>query len=201
MIEALPEGPYIIVPDDRRGLEVPIGFAVSFVLLRSLLRVGLSVHQDPRRLWSFSSPRSSSPALLPGSGPAHLTDMGAPREDSGAWNDQFELGKFLSSPLRGRRLIRPLRESIGTGQLLYSGRAMSRAAGGGRRRYIARVREPVGCPSHGSLGSFIAYGLDLFSGLDFLAQVTMEDFQFPQGHKGLHQLVDARAHVLRRSSS
>ena len=42
-----------------------------------------------------------------------LTDMSAPREEAGAWNDQFELGKVLIFAMtKERRLIRPIREIL-----------------------------------------------------------------------------------------
>ncbi len=82
-----------------------------------------------------------------------LTDMGAPREDSGAWNDQFELGKVLIFAVtRERRLIRPLRESIQGSEGSYfivdrrlEPRAVAQAsihrAGQGERQSVARPKE------------------------------------------------------------
>ena len=117
--EPFPEGTrYIVVPDDKRGLEVPIGFAVSFVLLGLFFALVVPSIGIP----TFMVFISLAAVLIAGSftrvgAQPILTDMGAPREDSGAWNDQFELGKVLVfAATRERRLIRPLRQAIqGTG--------------------------------------------------------------------------------------
>ena len=113
--EPFPEGTrYIVVPDDKRGLEVPIGFAISFILLGLFFVVVVPSIGVP----TFVVFISLAAVLIAGSftrvgAQPILTDMGAPREDSGAWNDQFELGKVLVFAVtRERRLIRPLREAI-----------------------------------------------------------------------------------------
>lgn len=113
--EPFPEGTlYIVVPDDRRGLEVPIGFAVAFLVLGLFFAIVVPSIGIP----TFMVFISLAAVLLAGSftrvGVAPiLTDMGAPREESGAWNDQFELGKvLLFATTRERRLIRPTREIL-----------------------------------------------------------------------------------------
>lgn len=153
--EPFPEGTrYIVVPDDRRGLEVPIGFAVSFILLGIFFAAIVPSIGVP----TFMVFISLAAVLIAGSFTRVgvqpiLTDMGAPREDSGAWNDQFELGKVLVfAATRERRLIRPLRESIqGSGGSYFivdrrlEPRAVAQAsihrAGQGERQSIARPKE------------------------------------------------------------
>lgn len=153
--EPFPEGTrYIVVPDDRRGLEVPIGFAISFILLGIFFAAIVPSIGVP----TFMVFISLAAVLIAGSFTRVgvqpiLTDMGAPREDSGAWNDQFELGKVLVFAVtRERRLIRPLRESIqGSGGSYFivdrrlEPRAVAQAsihrAGQGERQSIARPKE------------------------------------------------------------
>ena len=153
--EPFPEGTrYIVVPDDRRGLEVPIGFAISFVLLGIFFAFVVPSIGIP----TFMVFISLAAVLIAGSftrvgAQPILTDMGAPREDSGAWNDQFELGKVLIFAVtRERRLIRPIRESIqGSGGSYFivdrrlEPRAVAQAsihrAGPGERQSVARPSE------------------------------------------------------------
>ena len=153
--EPFPEGTrYIVVPDDRRGLEVPIGFAVSFVLLGIFFAFVVPSIGIP----TFMVFISLAAVLVAGSftrvgAQPILTDMEAPREDSGAWNDQFELGKVLVFAVtRERRLIRSLRESIqGSGGSYFivdrrlEPRAVAQAsihrAGPGERQSVVRPRE------------------------------------------------------------
>ncbi len=113
--EPFPEGTlYIVVPDDRRGLEVPIGFAVAFLLLGLFFAIIVPSIGVP----TFMVFISLTAILLAGSftrvgASPILTDMSAPREEAGAWNDQFELGKVLIFAMtKERRLIRPIREIL-----------------------------------------------------------------------------------------
>ena len=153
--EPFPEGTrYIVVPDDRRGLEVPIGFAVSFILLGIFFAFVVPSIGIP----TFMVFISLAAVLIAGSftrvgAQPILTDMGAPREDSGAWNDQFEIGKVLIFAVtRERRLIRPIRQAIQGSEGAYfivdrrlEPRAVAQAsihrAGAGERQSIARPRE------------------------------------------------------------
>ena len=153
--EPFPEGTrYIVVPDDKRGLEVPIGFAISFILLGIFFALVVPSIGIP----TFMVFISLAAVLIAGSftrvgAQPILTDMGAPREDSGAWNDQFELGKVLIFAVtRERRLIRPLRESIqGSGGSYFivdrrlEPRAVAQAsihrAGPGERQSVVRPSE------------------------------------------------------------
>ena len=136
--EPFPEGTlYIVVPDDRRGLEVPVGFAVAFLALGLFFALVVPSIGIPTFLVFISL----AAMLLAGSftrvgAVPILTDMQAPREESGAWNDQFEMGKVLIFAMTGeRRLIRPIREIIqanGVSEASYyivDGRLEPRAVG------------------------------------------------------------------------
>ena len=120
--EPLPEGTrYIVVPDDRRGLEVPVGFAVVFLLVGFLFAVTTPSIGVPTFLVFISL----AAILLAGSFERVgvqpiLTEMQAPREESGAWNDQFEQGRVLIFAItRERQFIRPIREILQAGGASY----------------------------------------------------------------------------------
>lgn len=111
--EPFPEGTrYIVIPDDSRGLEVPIGFAAAFLILGAFFAIIVPAIGIPTFLVFISL----AAILLAGSftrvgAQPILTEMEAPREDSGGWNDQFELGRVLVFAMtRERRLLRPIRE-------------------------------------------------------------------------------------------
>ena len=113
--EPLLEGTrYIVVPDDRRGLEVPVGFAVVFLLVGLLFAVTTPTIGIPTFLIfiSLAAILLAGSFIRVGVQPI-LTEMEAPREESGAWNDQFENGRVLIFAItRERRLIRPIREIL-----------------------------------------------------------------------------------------
>jgi len=120
--EPFPEGTrYIVVPDDSRGLEVPVGFAVAFVLLGLFFAIVVPSIGIPTLLVFVSL----AAILLAGSftrvgAQPILTDMEAPREESGAWNDEFEMGSVLIfATTAERRLIRPTREAMQAGGATY----------------------------------------------------------------------------------
>ncbi|WP_047865253.1 hypothetical protein [Rubrobacter aplysinae] len=113
--EPFPQGTrYITIPDDRRGLEVPIGFAVSFVLLGIFFALVVPAIGIP----TFVVFMSLAAILVAGSftrvgiSPI-LTDMEAPRQEAGIWNDEFEMGRVLVfATVRDRKMIRPIREAL-----------------------------------------------------------------------------------------
>ena len=113
--EPFPEGTrYIIVPEDSRGLEVPIGFAIAFIVLGLFFALVVPAIGVP----TFVVFVSLAAILVAGSftrvgiSPI-LTDMEAPREESGIWNDEFEMGRVLIfATVRDRRKIRPIREAL-----------------------------------------------------------------------------------------
>ena len=113
--EPFPEGTrYIVVPGDKRGLEVPIGFAIAFIVFGIFFAVTTPAIGIPTLMVFVSL----AAILLVGSltrvgvSPI-LTEMEAPPEEAGTWNDQFEIGKVLIfASTRERRLLRPMRESL-----------------------------------------------------------------------------------------
>jgi hypothetical protein len=120
--ESFPEGTrYIVVPNDSRGLEVPVGFAVAFLLLGLFFAIVVPSIGIPTFLVFISL----AAILLAGSftrvgAQPILTDMEAPREESGAWNDQFEMGHALIFAVTTeRRLIRPIREIMQSYEATY----------------------------------------------------------------------------------
>jgi len=113
--EPFPDGTrYIVVPDDRRGLSVPLGFAVAFVVLGFFFALTTPSIGVP----TFMVFLSLAAILFAGSfsrvgAMPILTDMEAPREEAGTWNDAFEMGRVLIFTMtRERRLIRPIREAL-----------------------------------------------------------------------------------------
>jgi hypothetical protein len=120
--EPFPDGTrYIVVPDDRRGLAVPLGFAVAFLVFGFFFAVLVPAIGLP----TFMVFISLAAILLAGSFSRVgvlpiLTDMEAPREEAGTWNDAFELGKVLVFAVTGeRRLIRPIREALQANGAMY----------------------------------------------------------------------------------
>ncbi len=120
--EPFPDGTrYIVIPDDRRGLEVPVGFAIAFVLLGLFFVAVVPSIGLPTFLVFISL----AAVLLAGSFTRVgvqpiLTDMEAPRAEAGTWNDEFEMGKVLIFAMtRERRLIRPIREILQTNNADY----------------------------------------------------------------------------------
>ena len=105
---------YIVVPNDNRGLEVPIGFAIAFLIFGVFFAIIVPAIGVP----TFMVFISLAVILFAGSftrigvSPI-LTDMEAPREEAGTWNDAFEMGKVLIfATVRERSLIRPIREAL-----------------------------------------------------------------------------------------
>src|SRR5215217_80495 len=113
--EPFPEGTrYIVVPGDKRGLEVPIGFAIAFIVFGIFFAVTTPAIGIPTLMVFVSL----AAILLVGSltrvgvSPI-LTEMEAPPEEAGTWNDQFEIGKVLIfASTKERRLLRPIREAL-----------------------------------------------------------------------------------------
>jgi hypothetical protein len=113
--EPFPEGTrYIIVPDDRRGLEVPIGFSIAFIVFGLFFAITTPSIGIPTFLifialttilWAGALTRVGVDPIL--------TDMGAPGDEATNWNDAFEKGSVLIfAVVRERRLIRPIREVL-----------------------------------------------------------------------------------------
>lgn len=120
--EPFPEGTrYIVVPGDKRGLEVPIGFAVAFLVIGVLFAITTPAIGVP----TFMVFASLAAILFVGTmtrvgvSPI-LTEMEAPSEEAGTWNDDFEFGKVLIfASTRERRLLRPIREALQRSDAMY----------------------------------------------------------------------------------
>lgn len=113
--EPFPAGTrYIVVPDDLRGLEIPIGFAAIFVVA-SLL-------------FAFTAPAIGTMVFVffiviaailvagvftrVGVDPI-LMQMELPPEESNEWNEEFEKGKVLVfASTEERRSLKPIWEAL-----------------------------------------------------------------------------------------
>lgn len=145
--EPFPEGTrYIVIPDDRRGLEVPIGFAIAFIIFGVFFAITTPGIGIPSLVVFVSLAAILFAGSLTRVGVTPiLTDMEAPREESESWNDQFELGRVLVfANTQDRRLLRPIREALQKGGATYyivdqrlEPRAIHQAT-----MYRAKSREP-----------------------------------------------------------
>jgi hypothetical protein len=120
--EPFPEGTrYIVVPADKRGLEVPIGFAISFIVLGVLFAVTTPAIGIPALMVFLSLAGILFVGSLTRVGVSPiLTEMEAPSDEAGTWNDEFEQGKVLVfASTRERRLLRPIREALQRGGAMY----------------------------------------------------------------------------------
>ena len=111
--EPFPEGTrYIVVPDDSRGLGLAVGFAVVFVI--SGLLFAFTTPQIGLILFMFfialAAILVAATFTRVGVTPI-LIDVGAPAEESGFWNDEFEKGRvLLFASAADRRNLRPIWE-------------------------------------------------------------------------------------------
>ena len=113
--EPFPEGTrYIVVPDDHRGLVIPIGFAVIFAITALIFAfttpgIGTLVFV---LFIALAAILTAGAFTRVGVDPI-LIDMEVPAEDSDLWNDAFENGKvliFASTSDRGT--LRPIWEVL-----------------------------------------------------------------------------------------
>lgn len=113
--EPFPEGTrYIVVPDDLRGLELAVGFAVVFVI--SALLFAFTTPGIGAALFvlfiSVAALLALGMFVRVGVDPI-LIEMEVPADDSNVWNDEFEKGKvlvFATTP--ERELVRPMWELL-----------------------------------------------------------------------------------------
>lgn len=120
--EPFPEGTrYIVVPGDKRGLEVPIGFAIAFIVFGVLFAITTPAIGIPTLMVFVSLAAILFVGSLTRVGVSPiLIEMGAPSEEAGTWNDDFEMGKVLIfASTRERRLLRPIREALQRGGAMY----------------------------------------------------------------------------------
>ncbi len=120
--EPFPDGTrYIVIPADRRGLEVPLGFAVAFIVVGIFFALTTPSIGIPTLLVFLSLAIILFAASLTrvGVNPI-LMEMEAPQEEADSWNEQFEFGKVLVfASTRERRLLRPIREALQRGGAIY----------------------------------------------------------------------------------
>ena len=120
--EPFPEGTrYIVVPGDKRGLEVPIGFAIAFIVFGIFFALTTPAIGVPTLIVfvSLAAILFAGSLTRVGVSPI-LTEMEAPPEEAGTWNDEFEMGKVLIfASTRERRLLRPIREALQRGGAMY----------------------------------------------------------------------------------
>ena len=120
--EPFPDGTrYIVVPADRRGLEVPLGFAVAFIVFGIFFALTTPAIGIPTLLVFVSLAIILFAASLTRVGVTPiLMEMEAPQEEADSWNEQFEFGKVLIfASTRERRLLRPIRETMQRGGAIY----------------------------------------------------------------------------------
>ena len=124
-----------MIPDDRRGLEVPIGFAIAFIIFGIFFAITTPAIGVPSLVVFVSLAAILFAGSLTRVGVTPiLTDMEAPREESETWNDQFELGRVLIfANTRDRRRLRPIREALPK-----------------RRRDLLYRQREAGAPGHSS---------------------------------------------------
>jgi hypothetical protein len=113
--EPFPEGTrYIVVPDDYRGLVIPIGFAAIFTvsgLLFAFTAPGLGTMVFIFFM-ALAAILAAGAFIRVGVDPI-LTDMEVPAEDSVLWNDEFEKGKVLVfASTTDRDNLRPIWEVL-----------------------------------------------------------------------------------------
>jgi hypothetical protein len=120
--EPFPEGTrYIVIPGDKRGLEVPIGFAIAFIVFGIFFAITTPAIGIPTLIVFVSLAAILFAGSLTRVGVTPiLTEMEAPSEEAGIWNDEFEMGKVLVfASTRERRLLRPVREALQRGGAKY----------------------------------------------------------------------------------
>jgi hypothetical protein len=105
---------YIVVPDDLRGLEIPIAFAAVFVVASLLFAftapgIGTMVFV----FFSVMAAILAAGAFTSVGVDPILMEMEVPPEDAGEWNDAFEGGKvLLFASTADRRTLRPIWEAL-----------------------------------------------------------------------------------------
>jgi hypothetical protein len=120
--EPFPEGTrYIVVPGDKRGLEVPIGFAIAFIVFGVLFAITTPAIGIPTLMVFVSLAAILFVGSLTRVGVTPiLIEMGAPSEEAGTWNDDFEMGMVLIfASTSERRLLRPIREALQRAGAMY----------------------------------------------------------------------------------
>lgn len=113
--EPFPEGTrYIVVPDDYRGLVIPIGFAAIFTvsgLLFAFTTPGIGTLVFVFFI-ALAAILAAGAFTRVGVDPI-LIDLEVPAGDSELWNDEFEKGRVLVfANTDDRRTLRPIWEAL-----------------------------------------------------------------------------------------
>src|SRR3954454_10949011 len=141
--EPFPDGTrYIVVPDDSRGLELAIGFAVVFAV--SALLFAFTTPSLGLVLFLFfitlAALLAVSSFVRVGVVPI-LIDMNAPAEESGLWNDEFEKGKVLlfasTLPRRDHKPVWEIFQDEGIYFDVIGGRLVPRPVSGAVLHFVA----------------------------------------------------------------
>ncbi len=113
--EPFPPGTrYIVIPDDSRGLEITIAFAVVFAV--SALLFAFTTPSIGAALFVFfmglAALLAASSFIKVGVDPI-LIDLEAPSADSAVWNEEFESGKVLVfAATQDRSQLQPMWEAL-----------------------------------------------------------------------------------------
>ena len=114
--EPFPDGTrYIVVPADKRGLEVPIGFAIAFIVFGVLFAITTPAIGIPTLMVFVSLAAILFAGSLTRVGVTPiLIEMGAPRRRPDAWNDDVRVrqGTRLRLDGRARGCSGPIREAL-----------------------------------------------------------------------------------------
>ena len=113
--EPFPEGTrYVVVPDDARGLEIPVGFAAIFAvsgLLFAFVAPGIGTLVFVFFI-AMAAILAAGSFIEVGADPL-LIDMEVPAGDSELWNEEFEKGKvLLFASTADRNALRPIWEAL-----------------------------------------------------------------------------------------
>ena len=94
--------------------ELFVGFAIAFIIFGILFAITTPAIGIPTLMVFISLAAILFVGSLTRVGVSPiLIEMGAPSEEAGTWNDDFEMGKvLLFASTRERRLLRPIREAL-----------------------------------------------------------------------------------------
>ena len=98
-----------------------VGFAIAFIVFGILFAITTPAIGVPTLMVFLSLAGILFVGSLTRVGVSPiLTEMEAPPEEAGTWNDEFEMGKVLVfASTRERRLLRPIREALQRGGAKY----------------------------------------------------------------------------------
>lgn len=113
--EPLPEGTrYVVVPDNNRGLEIPIGFAIVFAISGLLFAFAVPVIGALVFVFFIALATILAVGVFTRVGvDPILLELEVPADDSELWNDEFEKGRVLVfASTTNRSTLRPIWEAL-----------------------------------------------------------------------------------------